>query len=168
MNSPPQQFRARRYTWLGILVLLVFTSGCAGGQNVTPEAVENAKRLWTQANIRNYDLDWTIRGPNNAHYFVSVRDGEARKVEMVQRDGTKVELHFDGTRYYSVDGLFRTIADELALLKTDLPFGQPKGTKVIMRFLPDAKLGYPHFYRRDVLGTPLSISIDVNALTPAQ
>jgi len=36
-----------------------------------------------------------------------------------------------------------------------------------MRFKPDAKLGYPRWYHRDVLGTPASMAIDVNALTPA-
>ena len=41
------------------------------------------------------------------------------------------------------NGLFTTIADELAQLKMDRPFGQPPGTKVVMRFTPDPKLGYP-------------------------
>jgi hypothetical protein len=36
-----------------------------------------------------------------------------------------------------------------------------------MRFLPDAKLGYPRWYHRDVLGSPMSVAIDVNSLTPA-
>ena len=34
-----------------------------------------------------------------------------------------------------------------------------------MRFLPDAKLGYPRWYHRDVMGTALSIAIEVNSLT---
>ena len=67
---------------------------------------------------------------------------------------------------YSVDGLFLTIADELALLKTDHPFGQPPGTKVVMRFKPDPKLGYPHWYRRDVMGSTQAIAIDVVKLVP--
>jgi hypothetical protein len=33
-----------------------------------------------------------------------------------------------------------------------------------MWFQPDATLGYPHWYRRDVLGTPLRIAIEVNRL----
>ena len=36
-----------------------------------------------------------------------------------------------------------------------------------MRFKPDPKLGYPHWYRRDVMGTSLSIAIDVVKLVPA-
>ena len=121
--------------------MLVITAGCAGGQAVTPEAVAQAKRLWTQANIRDYDLDWSVRGPNNAHYAVTVRGGEVRKIESIQRDGGKVELHPGDPYFFGVDGLFHTIDDELALRKTDHPFGQPKGTRVAMRFLPDARLG---------------------------
>lgn len=89
-----------------------------------------------------------------------------RKVESVQPDGRRLDLHPAKTRYYSVDGLFLTIAEELALLKTDRPFDQPKGTKVVMRFKPDPKLGYPLWYRRDVMGTPQAIAIDVVKLVP--
>ena len=65
-----------------------------------------------------------------------------------------------------MDGLFLTIANELAQLKTDHPFDQPAGTQVVMRWKPDPKLGYPQWYRRDVMGTPLSIAIDVVKFVP--
>ena len=35
-----------------------------------------------------------------------------------------------------------------------------------MRFKPDPKLGYPNWYHRDVMGTSLSIAIDVVKLVP--
>ena len=95
-----------------------------------------------------------------------MRGGEVRKIESILPDGTRIVLKPADTRFYSVDGLFLTIADELAQLKTDHPFDQPKGTKVVMRFKPDPKLGYPHWYRRDVMGTSLSIAIDVVKLVP--
>jgi hypothetical protein len=167
MNSPPQQFRDRWLARLGIPAMLSVAIGCAGGESVTPEALNQAKRVWAQANIQDYDLDWSVKGPNNAHYFVTVRGGVVSKIESVQRDGSKLELHSEQPRFFSVDGLFLTIAEELALVDTDQPFGQPKGTKVVMRFKPDVQFGYPHWYRRDVLGTPLSISIEVIRLTPA-
>jgi hypothetical protein len=148
-------------------VLLVLSAGCAGGQGVTPEALDRARQLWERAGITDYDLDYSVKGRTVGHYCVTVRGGQVRKLELVERNGTKVELRHYDPRYYGVDGLFRTIADELALLKTDQPFGQPSGTRIAMRFQPDAQLGYPHFYRRDVLGTTLSISVDVNALIPA-
>jgi hypothetical protein len=161
--------RRLRVGWsarLGLLAILLAAAGC-GGREVTPEAVQAAKQLWTRAGIRDYDLDWSVAGPNNAHYFVTVRDGQVSKVEFIRPDGNKAPARTAETRMYSVDGLFRTIEDELAVCsKAERPFGQPKGTKVVMRFQPDEKLGYPHWYHRDVLGSSASISIDVKALTP--
>ncbi len=147
-------------TWLGTTV------GCDGGQAATPEAIDHAKHLWSSAGIRDYELDWSVTGPNNAHYIVSVQGGEVRRIEAIEPDGRRIELHSGAPRSFGVDGLFVTIADELAQLKTEKPFGQPKGTKVVMRFSPDAKLGYPHWYRRDVLGTSQAVTIDVNKLIP--
>jgi hypothetical protein len=149
------------------VALLAGTIGCSGGQEVTPEAVDQAKRFWTQANIKDYDLDYTVRGRIPAHYLVTVRDGEVRKIESVGPDG-RHELPSPQPRYFGVEGQFLTIKEDLVLARRDEPFGQPKGTKVVMRFQPDPKLGYPRWYRRDVLGTPLSIAIEVNALTPAR
>ena len=162
------QGRSRWPARLGILTMLIMTVGCGGGENVTPEAIAQSKRLWTQSDIQDYDLEWSIRGPNNAHYLVKVRAGEVRKIAMFQRDGSQVELHSAKPESFGVDGLIRTIDEELATVKTDRPFDQPKGTRVVMRFQPDAKLGYPHWYHRDVLGTELSIAIEVHSLTPVK
>ncbi|SRR5579883_1362527 len=151
---------------LALAALLIAEAGC-GGREVTPEAVQAAKQLWARAGIRDYDLDWSVTGPNNAHYLVTVRGGQVVKIELIRPDGSKSQARPAETRMYSVDGLFRTIDEELAVCsKAERPFGQPKGTKVVLRFRPDAKLGYPRWYRRDVLGSSASIAIDVNALTP--
>ena len=104
----------------------------------------------------------------SVHYFVTVRDREVRKVESIATDGRRFEVHPNDLRFYGVDGLFTTIADELEQLKTDRPFGQPKGAKVVMRFTPDPRLGYPRFYRRDVLGTSQGLAIDVIRLIPKE
>jgi hypothetical protein len=154
------------FAMLGALAILGAESGCGGGQEATPEAIEEARQLWKKAGIRDYELDWTVTGAQNNHYYVTVNGGEVRKVESVRPDGQRFALKPADTRFYSVDGLFLTIADELAQLKTDLPFSQPQGTKIVMRFKPDPKLGYPHWYRRDVMGTSLAIAIDVVKLVP--
>jgi hypothetical protein len=169
MNSPPARPTARRFILLGSLAIAWSTLGCRSGQDVTPEAIEQAKRLWKEAGIRDYglELDWRT-GAETAHYIVSVKDGEVGQIESVQANGRRVELHPGMPRYYSVDGLFLTMADELALRKSDRPFDQPPGTKIVMRFKPDPKLGYPLWYRRDVLGTSQSISIDVTKLVPTR
>jgi hypothetical protein len=163
--------RCIRIGWrakFGLLWLSIAVAGCGGGQAATPEAVQAARQLWARAGIHDYDLDWSVRGPNNAHYFVTVRGGEVRRIESVRADGSKVPLHSAEARMFGVDGLFRTIDEELAVCsKAERPFGQPKGTRVVMRFEPDAKAGYPHWYHRDVLGSTMSVAIDVNAMTPA-
>jgi hypothetical protein len=160
----------RRRRELGTLIILAWLgtmAGCDGGQAVTPEAIDQAKRLWSLAGIRDYELDWSVTGPNSAHYVVAVQAGEVRKIDALEPDGRRVELHPGSPRFFGVDGLFVTISDELAQLKTEKPFGQPTGTKVVMRFSPDAKLGYPRWYRRDVLGTSQAVTIDVNKLVPS-
>jgi hypothetical protein len=147
--------------------LLLAAVGCGGGREVTPESVQAARQLWTRAGIRDYDLDWSVTGNNNAHYLVTVRDSQVRKVELIQPDGRRVPGRSGETEMFSVDGLFRTMDVELAVCsKAERPFDQPKGSRVVMRFKPDAKLGYPHWYHRDVLGTSASMAIAVNALTP--
>jgi hypothetical protein len=170
MNSPPVRRSTLRSTFIqfGGLAILWSTLGCAGGQNVTPEAIEQAKRIWKEAGVRDYELElnWTANGQNHSHYIVSVKDGEVRQIESVLTDGRRIDLHPGSPRYFSVDGLFLTIADELALCKTDKPFGQPPGTKVVMRFKADPTLGYPLWYRRDVLGTSQSVNIEVIKLVP--
>ena len=58
------------------------------------------------------------------------------------------------------------MADELALLDTDKPFGQPKGTTAVLRFTTDPTFGYLRTYRRDVMGAPSALAIDVLRFTP--
>jgi Family of unknown function (DUF6174) len=157
----------QRVATFGVLAIAAFALGCSRGQEVTPQSLAQARQLWQDAGISDYELEWTVTGPNNAHYDVTVQAGQVRKVTSVQPDGQRVERQPPDTRFYSVDGLFLTIADELAQLKTDRPFNQPSGTKVLMRFQPDSKLGYPRWYRRDVMGTSQAMRIDVVKLVPS-
>jgi hypothetical protein len=166
MNRSLRVFRRRWWTTPAVLAVLACAFGCAGGQQVNSQAVAAARELWVRQGFRDYHLEWTVTGPRNNHYFVSVRDGEVRKVESVQPDGSRRELHPGDPRYFGVDGLFLTIADELALLETDRPFGQAKGATAVMRFEPDPKRGYPHWYRRDVMGSSQGVRIDVIRLVP--
>ncbi len=150
---------------IGLAAVCIFAR-FSGGQSVTPEALAAARQVWASAGIRDYDLEWTASGRMGAHYYVTVRDRDVRAVEAIASDGQRSELHPAAPRFYGVDGLFTTIADELAQLTLDRPFDQPKGTKVVMRFTPDQKLGYPRSYRRDVLGTSQGLAIDVIRLIP--
>lgn len=151
--------------WIVLLPLALAAPGC-GGEPVTRESLAKARQRWAQAGVKNYNLEWTTSGKTRAFYRVTVRDGEVRSVEQVLPDGRVITLHPGQPKYFGVDGLFLTIAEEYAMLRTDRPFGQPKGTKAVLLFTLDPKYGYPRSYRRDLVGAPLPVAIDVVSFTP--
>jgi hypothetical protein len=140
--------------------------GCDRGETVTPQAIDAARARWEKAGVRDYELEWASSGLSNAHYVVAVRDGRVASIQSVAADGHRREVKTAEPRYYGVDGLFLTIRNELAQLDQPRPFGQPKGTQAVLRFNPDPQFGYPHSYRRDVLGAPMALAIDVLRFTP--
>jgi hypothetical protein len=115
MKRSPHAAWIRNFSTYGILAITGAICGCAGGQQATPEAVEKAKQLWAKAGIRDYELEWTVAGAQTNHYDVIVRDGEVREIEAILPDGTRMPRKIPDNRYYSVDGLFLTIANELAI-----------------------------------------------------
>lgn len=146
--------------------LLIALAGCAGGEDVTPRTLERAKQTWERAGIDDYDLEWTSTGARDGHYRVTVRDGRVREVRSVQPDGKESVAHPGDPSYYSVEGLFRILQEEADQLLEDRPFNMPKGSKVLLKFTPDRKLGYPRRYRRDVVGSQRGLAIDVLKLKP--
>jgi hypothetical protein len=160
------RFAATPLVLLFGLALAAF-SGCAGGEVVTPQALRAARARWDKAGVRNYDLEWSSAGPRNASFVVRVRDGQVEKVETVAPDGQRYRVKPALPKYYSVEGLFLTIAEDLAQLNQPMPFNRPKGTKAVLRFTPDPDYGYPRRYRRDVMGATAALAIDVVRFTPA-
>lgn len=149
-----------------LCVTLTALPGCGGGVAVTPESIREATARWERAKVRDYDLEWSSSGPRTTHFAVTVRDGLVRAVEFVAPDGRRHPARPGDPQLYGVDGLFLTIADELAQLDQPTPFGQPKGTRAVLRFTPDPRYGYPRRYRRDVMGAPSAVAIDVLRFTP--
>ena len=151
---------------LAALALLVL-SGCSGGEDVNTRTLSQARARWDAAGIRDYDLEWTTSGDREGHYLVFVRAGEVRRVHAFVEDRRsrtvrEIVAKPGDPSYYGVEGLFRIISEEQATAESDpLPFGQPKGTRVLLRFTPDPKLGYPRRYRRDVVGRPKGLALDV-------
>jgi hypothetical protein len=154
---------AIRWVLPGVSLVL---SGCLGGVDVTKESIAAARQRWDRAGIHDYDLEWTSAGLSRSHYVVAVRDGQVRSIRSILPDGRAFEVHPAEPRFYGVEGLFMIIADELEQLRLPTPFGQPRGAKTILRFTPDADLGYPRRYRRDVVGAPLALAIDVVRFQP--
>lgn len=164
MPTTTQTPSPSRLFW--VFCILLPLMGCSDGEVVTKQSLAKARSLWTRARIDDYDLDWTSTGTNNAYYRVRVRAKQVQTVEQVLPDGRTVELHPGEPRYYGIDGLFLTLADEYAQLGTDRPFGKAKGTTAVLRFTPDPKYGFPRSYRRDVVGSTLPVAIDVVRFVP--
>ena len=90
VNPPRPRRLMPRLAFAGFLLSLIgSTLGCGGGQPVTAETLEAARTLWKQAGITDYELEWTVTGPNNAHYFVTVEDSKVRKLELIQPNGER-------------------------------------------------------------------------------
>ena len=160
---------ARR--WLPLALLLL--SGCSGGEDVNTRTLTKARELWESAKIRDYDLEWTTTGDREGHYVVFVRDGVVQRVQAFVEDRRarairEIVAKPADPSYYGVEGLFRIIKEEHAeCAQGDRPFGQPKGTKVLLRFTPDPKLGYPRNYSRDLVGSRKGLAFDVIRLDPS-
>lgn len=159
--------RTSKSSRLLLFFCLATLAGCAGGVAVTPESLREARARWGRANVRDYDIEWACAGPRNAQYIVTVREGRVKTIESLTPDGRRIVVKPFDTRFYSVDGLFMTIDEELAQLDQPSPFGQPKGTKAVLMFSPDPTYGYPKSFRRDVMGSPAALTIDVIRFTPA-
>jgi hypothetical protein len=149
------------------LSLALLLAGCAGGEDLTTRSLRAAQRAWEGAGLRDYDLEWASSGARVGRYRVFVRDGRVRAIYMVQPDGKEAVARPAEPRFFGVDGLFQVLEEELDQAQEDAPFGQPRGSRVVLKFTPDPKLGYPRDYRRDVLGGHARLAIDVLRLDPA-
>lgn len=148
------------------LVTLSLCCGCGQGVNVTQASLKAAEAKWAKAGIKDYDLDWRSSGARPAEYRVFVRGGEVKAIYALYQ-GKEIVAKPGQPRFYGVDGLFLTIAEDLAQMDGEMPFGKPKGTPVVMRFEADSVLGYPRIYVRDVSGTPQGVTIEVIRLEKA-
>lgn len=151
-----------------LATLCLAFAGCAGGENVTTQSLNAARAKWDAAKIRDYELEWKAAGAMNSHYVVSVRDGQVRSIDTIAPDGRRYPAKSNKPAFFGVDGLFLTIAEEFAQLDTARPFGRPKGTSYVLKFTPDPTYGYPRDYRRDVVGAPQPLVIDVVRFEPAK
>ena len=149
-----------------VSIALLAVAGCGGGEDVTPRNLADARALWDSAGISDYDLEWTSSGARRGHYLVTVRAGEVRAVTSVLPDGREIAAKPGDASYYGMDGLFRILEEEASQLLEERPFGQAEGSRILLKFDPDPTLGYPRHYRRDVVGSPQALAIDVVRLEP--
>lgn len=150
-----------------VAVSAAMLCGCGTDRELTERSLREARQVWTRAGIKDYDLEWTTTGLRTAHYRVQVRGGRVEHIGSVLPDGREIVVHPAEASFYSVDGLFATMEEELDQSHADQPFGQAPGSAAVLRFDPDPRLGYPRRYRRDVVGATKGLAIDVVKFAPS-
>jgi hypothetical protein len=123
-----------------LLASLAVAAGCSGSDvPLTAESLAEARRAWREAGVRDYNLEWLIRGAENGMYLAYVRDGRMAQARVVQPDGREVILSGADAESCGVEGLFRRLEAGLARNR-----GVPEAR---ISFWPDPALGYPRRYR---------------------
>ncbi len=156
----------RRIIAFGILAASLF-SGCGKScEELNSRVLEKAKASWKKAGVKSYNLWWSTSGVRKQRYRVFVRDGQVKRIDMLQEGGGAVEAKPGSPSMFGVEGLFKTLREELDQLESDKPFGQPKGAKAVLCVEFDPKLSFPKRYLRDVMGSGRGLEIDVETLLP--
>jgi hypothetical protein len=170
MSSDPAPAKNRNWLWtfIGIafvaIVLLTWLALFIQEQlkpavQLKLEQLQSARRLWQTADIKDYQMLYSVqRGGGQAkdHYFVDVRAGKVLSVIMNGKD----RLPEDQLEYHSMTGLLNNI--EL-FLKGDAPPGSPQ---TFCRGYFDSRDGHLMLFQRQVLGGPERVEIKVEEFRP--
>ncbi len=159
-------------TRFGLFIALMAVCGCGGGVEVNALNLAQARSLWDAAKVHDYDLEWTTSGDQNGHYVAFVRGGSVKAIHAFVEDRKarrmrEIEVKPGDPSYYGVEGLFKIIKEEQAQCADGgSALGASKGARMLLKFTPDPKLGYPRRYRRDVVGQTRRLALDVVRLDP--
>ena len=157
----------RQYPWKwiggGLLLTVVVAWPLLIGrtQPVTRELLANARDQWAAANLSDYDMEIDVSGAQTGRYHVVVRGG---KLSQITRDGRPADPA-EG-EYWTVEGLFRTIEEELDLIDHPASGAFSDQRQAWLRIGCHPTLGYPLRYIRQVPGTSLGVQIRVRSLKP--
>jgi len=106
----------RRRTRAGLLVrALLVTGACAAAcreATVTRQEIEEAEASWRRHGVSSYDITVTLSGPFERRVQVAVRDGAVLEATVTEH-GLVRPLNEAQARPYTVEGLFRTLTEEL-------------------------------------------------------
>jgi hypothetical protein len=141
-----------RWVWFFVVVIALGVAAMVTlivynlGQQLKPEQLAEAKRLWKEKGWRSYQLTYTItRGiePSTDTYVVRVRDG---KVVSSTVNGRPEERRLFGAR--GMEALFDDIE---RFLELDAKPGKPR---TFTRAVFDRNTGALRLYVRRVMGMP--------------
>jgi len=142
-------------TVTSITILIVYNRS----QLLKPEQLAEARALWTNRDLRDYDLTYTKSGAVSGRFQAYVRDGQ---VVYVLMDGRPLEPQ--QYAYHSMDALFEDI---LRFLEID---AQPDSPRAYNRAFFDPADGYVRKYVRSVSATHtrLEVTAELQPVSPDQ
>ena len=163
MSSPPAR-RNRRWIWYFVLlftmafvatvVLIVFNLQ----QQLKPEQLAAARKLWKEAGPADYTMSYSMRVNENAdpdRYSVKVRNGRVLEAQYNGQAEPPERYHYRG-----MEGLFDFIEE---FMKIDSEKGSPK--TYVRAIFDDQKTGGIRWYVRRVMGGRHRVEITVDSFT---
>ncbi len=140
------------------LLALFWCVACSRLSTLTPETLAQAQRKWDGSRPDFYRLEIEMEGDRVelARFEVTVSAGE---VVSLRRNG-QVIMPGQG-QDYSMEGLFRTLQQELGLTEKPAVLGAPPGYSAYPMARFDQETGRLIQYRRTVGGTSNGIEIRV-------
>lgn len=121
------------------------------GETLTEAGLREARERWEAADVSDYDLAISVRGAQSGDHAVRVRGGV---VVSMTTGGEEVPERV--RPYWSVDGLFRFLEEELEnARRADEP------SQYVLEAAFDGELGYPRRFLRHVLGGGQGIEWEV-------
>jgi hypothetical protein len=143
-------------TVAAIVTLVVYNLG----QQLKPEQLAEARKLWVENGLKSYQLSYTVkRGVEQEadHYLVRVRDGKVISASVNGHAEPAGRLHHYGMlRLYDFIDRF---------LKLDAEPGKPR---TYTRALFDANTGGLRWFVRRVMGGHERLEIVVDSLEPLE
>ena len=136
----------------GLAALVLMVRG--EGDELTREGLGAARARWRDHGASDYEMEVAITGVQTGRHTISVRNG--RVVEM-KTGGAAVEPRV--WEYWSVEGMFRFLADELR--NAEDPQRAHGGSDVVLIVEFDDVHGYPRRFVRHVTGQATGIEWNV-------
>jgi hypothetical protein len=136
-----------KWSGIGLVILAIVAVPYRPGRTepVTREALAKCEQLWEQSQISSYDWDLGVSGDQTGQYHVEVRNGQPTAITL---NGRPAESH--AAEYFTVQGVFQTIEEELDLADNPSSQAFPPGSQVWLRMRCHPELGYPVRFIRQV------------------
>lgn len=156
---------SRRSTWiplaLGLLAAAAVTALLlaqrSGNQELTREALEQARSRWREQGPKNYSLGVRVSGIQQGDHRIVV---VGREVTEMTTGGAPVRE--SARHFWSVDGMFEFLDEELRQAE------RATGSDIILQAAFDEDLGYPRRFLRHVVGQTRDIEWGVYSFEPSR